>query len=61
MVQYKADLSEFIGRNVKIRINDQATADWGLVFFDDFVTYYESESLISKNAVLATNLLLGDE
>ena len=61
MVQYKADLSEFIGRNVKIRINDQATADWGLVFFDDFVTYYENESLISQNAVLAKNLMLGVE
>ena len=61
MVLYKADLSEFIGRNVKIRINDQAVNDWGLLFFDDFVTYYESESLISQNAVTAKNLKLGVE
>ena len=42
MVQYTADLSEFAGRKVKIRLVDHAHANnWGLFFADDFVTYYE--------------------
>ena len=56
MVEYKADLSEFMGRNVKIRIVDNATNDWGLIFVDDFVTYYENESAIGDEFTLAENL-----
>jgi hypothetical protein len=56
MVEYKADLSEFIGRNVKVRIVDNASSDWGLLFCDDFVTYYENENNINSNAILAENL-----
>lgn len=56
MVEYKADLSEFIGRNVKIRIVDNATNDWGLLFCDDFVTYYENIEDINSTAVLAKKL-----
>ena len=44
MVQYVADLSTLAGRSVKIRLVDNATADWGLLFADSFVTYYENES-----------------
>ena len=61
MVLYKADLSQFIGRNVKIRINDQAENDWGLLFCDDFVTYYENVEQIDSNAILAENLWKGAE
>ena len=61
MVLYKADLSSLIGRNVKIRINDQAVNDWGLLFCDDFVTYYENQTSINQNAVPAKNLLVGVE
>ena len=61
MVLYKADLSRLIGRNVKIRINDQASSDWGLLFCDDFVTYYENVNQINANAILANNLMTGDE
>ena len=56
MVSYKADLSEYIGRNVKIRIVDNASSDWGLLFCDDFITYYENESDISSDFLVATNL-----
>ena len=42
MVTYIADLTDFAGRSVKIRLVDNATGDWGLLFADDFVTYYES-------------------
>lgn len=44
MVTFIADLSSLEGRNVKIKIVDNATGDWGLVFVDDFVTYYENEN-----------------
>ena len=40
MVQYIADLTDLAGREVKIKIVDNASNDWGLVFVDDFVTYY---------------------
>ena len=56
MVEYKANLSAFIGRNVKIRIVDNASSDWGLLFCDDFVTYYENETEINEKCVLAENL-----
>lgn len=42
MADYKVDLSAHIGKNIKIRIVDNATSDWGLLFVDDFVTYYEN-------------------
>lgn len=56
MVSYKADLSEFIGRSVKIRIVDNASNDWGLFFVDDFVTYYESNENLSSEYNEARNL-----
>ena len=56
MVSYKADLSEFIGRSVKIKIVDNASNDWGLFFVDDFVTYYDSLDAINEKYVIAENL-----
>ncbi|MBO4668144.1 MAG: protein SacA, partial [Bacilli bacterium] len=53
MVEYKADLSAHIGKNIKIRLVDNAENDWGLLFADDFITYYENSSLIPNNYVLA--------
>lgn len=53
MVWYKADLSEFSGRTVKIRITDNATGDWGLITADSFVTYYEKAEDVPAQAVYA--------
>ena len=53
MVDYKVDLSAHIGKNIKIRIVDNAVDDWGLMFVDDFVTYYESTSEVPTNCVSA--------
>ena len=53
MVEYKVDLSAYLNRNIKIRIVDNAVNDWGLLFVDDFVTYYESASSIPSNYTLA--------
>ena len=56
MVDYKVDLSAHIGKNIKIRVVDNATSDWGLLFVDDFVTYYESTASVPTNCVLAETL-----
>ena len=53
MMTYKADLSAHIGKNIKIRIVDDAINDWGLLFVDDFITYHENASLIPEYYVLA--------
>ena len=57
MVLYKADLTAFAGRSVKIRLVDNAVNDWGLLFADSFITYYENAASISESALLAENLL----
>ena len=57
MVLYKADLSAFLGRRVVLRLVDEATSDWGLLFTDAFVTYYETSEGVPADALLAENLL----
>lgn len=42
LVSYKADLSAYIGKLVYINFVDNATGDYGLIFCDEFVTYYEN-------------------
>ncbi|UJF36452.1 GH32 C-terminal domain-containing protein [Paenibacillus hexagrammi] len=52
MVQYKANLSAFLGENLYIELVDNATSDWGLMFADDFKTYLTSvplEGIEAKN------------
>ena len=56
MVEYKVDLHEYVGHNIKIRLVDNAVDDWGLLVADDFITYYSSESAIPSNYVLAEKL-----
>lgn len=53
MVDYKLDLHEFVGKNIKIRIVDNAIDNWGLMFVDDFVTYYETEADVPANCINA--------
>lgn len=54
LVQYKADLSEHVGKQLYIEIVDEATADWGLLTFDSFFTYHED---VPSEGVEAVNLL----
>ena len=56
MVEYKVDLSAHLGKNIKIRLVDNATNDWGLLFADDFITYYENAANIPSNYTLAEAL-----
>jgi hypothetical protein len=53
MVEYKLDLSAHVGKKIKIRIVDNATSDWGLVFIDDFITYYENSNDVPQSAIAA--------
>lgn len=43
LTQYKADLSEHLGKELYIEIVDNATSDWGLIFADAFFMYHEAE------------------
>lgn len=56
MAEYKVDLSAYIGRNIKIRLVDNAEDDWGLLYVDDFITYYENADSIPNNYTLAESL-----
>ncbi len=56
MVMYKADLSEFMGRSLKIRVVDNATSNWGLITVDSFVTYYKDEAGVPAKANLAVDI-----
>lgn len=59
MVLYKADLSEFMGRSLKIRIVDNATNNWGLITVDSFVTYYNDIAGVPSKANLAIDIKPG--
>ena len=56
MVLYKADLSEFMGISLKIRVVDNATSGWGLITVDSFVTYYKEASNVPAKANEAVDI-----
>ncbi len=56
MVWYKADLSEFMGRSLKIRIVDNSVNNWGLITADSFVTYYKELSGVPADANPAVDI-----
>ena len=56
MVLYKADLSEFMGRSVKIKVVDNSENNWGLITVDSFVTYYKDVAGVPEKANLAIDI-----
>ena len=56
MVWYKADLSEFMGRSLKICIVDNSVNNWGLITADSFVTYYKEAAGVPEKANLAVDI-----
>ena len=56
MVWYKADLSAYMGRSLKIRVVDNGTSNWGLITVDSFVTYYKEASGVPAKANLAVDI-----
>lgn len=60
MVLYKADLSEYMGRSLKIRVVDNGATNWGLLTVDSFVTYYKDVAGIPAKATLAVDVKPGE-
>ena len=56
-VTYKVDLSAWMGEEVRFVVHDYASENWGVVFFDEVITYYGPSDVVPQNAVLAKNLL----
>ncbi|MDE5729610.1 MAG: hypothetical protein K2I20_05510 [Clostridia bacterium] len=57
MSAYKADLTKFLGKKIKLQLVDNAHDDWGLLIADSFITYYENEKAIPSEAKLAIDKL----
>ena len=55
LVKYKADLTDYIGQEIRIVLVDNATSGWGVMYFDELHTYYTAE--IGDDYVLAINQL----
>ncbi|QDY82655.1 cycloinulo-oligosaccharide fructanotransferase [Paenibacillus polymyxa] len=53
MVQYKADLSTYLGKKLYVEVVDNATSDWGVIFADAFSMYHESEP---AEGIVATDI-----
>jgi hypothetical protein len=52
LVQYKADLSEYIGRELYLEICDYGSGEWDFLTFDSFETYYaEAPTFAATTAV----------
>ncbi len=51
LIRYKADLSAYVGKLVYINFVDNATGDYGLIFCDEFKTYYANVSDIPAEYV----------
>ena len=60
MVWYKADLSAFMGRSLKIRVVDNSVSNWGLITVDSFVTYYKDMAGVPSSANLAVDIKPGE-
>ena len=56
MIMYKADLSEFMGRSLKIQVVDNASSGWGLITVDSFVTYYKDIASVPAGAHETVNI-----
>jgi len=56
MFLYKADLTEFMGKEVYIRVVDNAINEWGCLAVDSFITHYEStDDLPTEGVIVAEN------
>ena len=54
--EYRADLSDYLGRKLYIRVTDNATSGYGLFFLDDVVTYHVSApatGTIAENIIVS--------
>lgn len=54
MTTYVADLHEYLDQELYIELHDAGTSDWGVAFFDDIVTYYETAPVAADKADVVT-------
>ena len=59
LIQYVADLSDYIGRTARIQVVDYATSGWGCVSFDNVVTYYPAGVALPEGAITANDIFHG--
>jgi hypothetical protein len=57
MFDYKVDLRDHLGETLYIKIVDNQTNDWGIMLFDNFITYHHTNNALLENAHLALNIL----
>ena len=55
LISYQVNLSAYIGKLVYINFVDNATADYGLIFCDEFVTHYANAADVLAEYNVATN------
>ncbi len=56
LVQYKADLNAYMGKTVRIVLNDEATAGFGFFTFDELITYYKDVSELPEDSINVSDL-----
>ena len=56
MFSFKADLSDFMGSEVYIRVLDNASSGWGCLAVDSFITYYESTEALPEATLIDNKL-----
>ena len=56
MFLFKADLSELIGKDVYIRVVDNAENAWGCLAVDSFITHYASTEELPEAALIESKI-----
>ena len=56
MFLFKADLSEFMGKEVYIRVVDNASAAWGCLAVDSFITHYTSTEDLPEATLIESKI-----
>ena len=56
MFLFKADLTAFMGKEVYIRVVDNASDAWGCLAVDSFITYYEAIEKLPEATLIENEL-----
>ena len=56
MFTFKADLTAFMGKEVYIRVVDNAENAWGCLAVDSFITYYQSIGELPEATLIENKL-----
>ena len=56
MFSFKADLTQFMGKDVYIRVVDNASNAWGCLAVDSFITYYSSIEELPETTLIENKI-----